>query len=108
VIPVPQRTALIHLPKSPQPALPHPLRPQTGKAPNQRPSSGASKLQKIRKEAEAVTKELCAKHQQRLTQMEPARRVFYTNEKGESVRMDDNQRMELIKEDKEFIAKNCK
>jgi hypothetical protein len=61
-----------------------------------------------RKEAEAVTKELCAKHQQRLTQMEPGRRrVFYTNEKGESVRMDDDQRMGLIEEDKEFIAKNC-
>jgi len=60
-----------------------------------------------RREAKAETDQLCAKHRQRLTQMEPARRVFYTNEKGESVRMDDDQRMELIKEDKEYIAKNC-
>jgi hypothetical protein len=62
---------------------------------------------KERREAKAETDQLCAKHRQRLTQMEPARRVFYTNETGESVRMDDDQRMELIKEDKEFIDKNC-
>jgi Domain of unknown function (DUF4124) len=60
-----------------------------------------------RREAKAENDQLCAKHRQRLTQMEPARRVFYTNEKGESVRMDDDQRMELIKDDKEFIDKNC-
>ena len=61
-----------------------------------------------RREAKAENDKLCAKHRQRLTQMEPGRRrVFYTNEKGESVRMDDDQRMGLIKEDKEFIAKNC-
>ena len=60
-----------------------------------------------RREAKAENDQLCAKHRQRLTQVEPARRVFYTNEKGESVRMDDDRRMELIEEDKEFIAKNC-
>ena len=61
-----------------------------------------------RRKAKAEIDQLCAKHRQRLTQMEPGRRrVFYTNEKGESVRMDDDQRMGLIKEDKEFIAKNC-
>ena len=60
-----------------------------------------------RREAKAETDQMCARHRQRLTQMEPARRVFYTDEKGESVRMDDDRRMELIKEDKDFIAKNC-
>ena len=60
-----------------------------------------------RKEAKAEIDQMCARHRQRLTQMEPARRVFYTDEKGESVRMDDNRRMEMIKEDKDFIAKNC-
>ena len=60
-----------------------------------------------RREAKAENDQLCAKHRQRLTQMEPARRVFYTDEKGESVRMDDDQRIELIEEDKEFIDKNC-
>ena len=61
-----------------------------------------------RREVKAEIDQMCAKHRQRLSQMEPGRRrVFYTNEKGESVRMDDDQRMGLIREDKEFIAKNC-
>ena len=61
-----------------------------------------------RREAKAEIDHMCEKHRQRLTQMEPGRRrVFYTNEKGESVRMDDDQRMGLISEDKEFIARNC-
>jgi hypothetical protein len=40
--------------------------------------------------------------------MEPARRVFYTDDQGESVRMDDDQRMALIDESKAFLAKNCR
>jgi len=40
--------------------------------------------------------------------MEPSRRVFYTDESGQTVRMDDEERVSLVKEDKEFIAKNCK
>jgi len=51
---------------------------------------------------------LCAKFQQRLEQMEPARRVFYTNEAGEQVRMDDEERVGLVDEAKEYLAKNCR
>ena len=61
-----------------------------------------------RREAREETEQKCAKHRKRLTQMEPARRVFYTDENGQSVRMDDDVRMDLIEEDKVFIAKNCK
>ena len=60
-----------------------------------------------RKEAQVETDRLCALHRQRLEQMEPARRVFYVNEAGESVRMDDDQRMGLIDESKAFLAANC-
>jgi len=60
-----------------------------------------------RREAKAEMDQMCARHRQRLEQVEPARRVFYTNEKGESIRMDDDRRVALIAEDKEFIAKNC-
>jgi len=67
-----------------------------------------AKEREERREAKAETKQMCARHRQRLEQMEPARRVFYTDESGEYVRMDDDQRMELIKEDKDYIAKNCK
>jgi hypothetical protein len=61
-----------------------------------------------KREAREETEQMCAKHRQRLTQMEPARRVFYTDETGQSVRMDDDVRMDLIAEDKAFIAENCK
>lgn len=60
-----------------------------------------------RQEAQEETDRLCALHRQRLEQMEPARRVFYVNEAGESVRMDDDQRMGLIDESKAFLAANC-
>jgi hypothetical protein len=66
-----------------------------------------SKEREERREAQAEADRMCALHRQRLEQMEPARRVFYTDEAGESVRMDDDRRMGLIEESKEFIAKNC-
>ena len=61
-----------------------------------------------RREEEAIAAELCPKYRQRLDQMEPARRVFYTNEQGEQVRMDDEERVAMIEEAKEYIAKNCR
>jgi hypothetical protein len=60
-----------------------------------------------RQASQAQTDQLCALHRQRLEQMEPARRVFYTNEQGESVRMDDDERMALIEESRAFLAENC-
>jgi hypothetical protein len=56
---------------------------------------------------QAESEQLCARHRQRLEQMEPARRVMYTDEQGETVRMDDDQRMALIDESKAFLRKNC-
>jgi hypothetical protein len=61
-----------------------------------------------RREEEAIAAQLCPKYRQRLEQMEPARRVFYTNEQGEQVRMDDDERVAMIEEAKEYIAKNCR
>ena len=61
-----------------------------------------------KREAREETERMCAKHRQRLTQIEPSRRVFYTDEKGQSVRMDDELRISLVEEDKAFIAENCK
>jgi len=60
-----------------------------------------------RAQQQAETDRLCAMHRQRLEQMEPARRVFYTNAEGESVRMDDDQRMALIDESKSYLSQNC-
>ena len=60
-----------------------------------------------RQQQQQETERLCQRHRQRLEQMEPARRVFYTNEQGEEVRMDDDQRMGLIEESRAFLAENC-
>ena len=60
-----------------------------------------------RREQQAETERLCALHRQRLEQMEPARRVFFTDESGEQVRMDDDQRMALIDESRAYVDSNC-
>jgi len=60
-----------------------------------------------RREKEAITDKLCALHKDRLERVEPARRVMYTDDNGELVRMDDDDRMGLIAESKEFISENC-
>ena len=62
---------------------------------------------KKRRESQAEMDRMCAKHRTRLEQVEPHRRVFYKNEKGEPVRMDDDKRIALVEESKDFIAKNC-
>lgn len=61
-----------------------------------------------RKEAQAETAALCAKNRQLVEQLEPARRVYYTDAQGEQARMDDEKRVGLVEEAKSFIAKNCK
>lgn len=61
-----------------------------------------------RREAQAEIDRMCALHRQRLEQMEPARRVFYTDAQGESVRMDDDKRVALIDESKAYLAEHCK
>jgi hypothetical protein len=62
---------------------------------------------KERQEAKAEIDTMCQKHRQRVEQIEPYRRVFYTNEQGESVRMDDELRIELVAESKSYVAENC-
>lgn len=60
-----------------------------------------------RMEAQAEIDTMCKKHSKRVEQMEPYRRVFYTNEQGESVRMNDDLRIQLVEESKSYIADNC-
>ena len=63
---------------------------------------------KERNESQAETAALCAKNRQLVEQLEPSRRVYYTDEEGEQARMDDEQRVGMVEEAKAFIAKNCK
>ena len=59
------------------------------------------------REAEAEARKPCARHRERLAGMEPARRVYYTNEQGEQARMDDDERMRLIEESKAYLDRYC-
>ena len=60
-----------------------------------------------RREKQAKMASMCAQHSARLASVEPNRRVFYTEESGEVVRMDDDKRIALVEESKDFLAKNC-
>lgn len=62
---------------------------------------------KEQRETQAEMDRMCATHRQRLESVEPNRRVFYTDENGESVRMDDDKRIALVDESRDFIEKNC-
>ena len=42
-----------------------------------------------------------------LARLEPARRVYYTDENGAEVRMDDEQRVQAIAETRDYIARYC-
>ena len=99
----------------PSPAPPAPAVDSTAvtDAGDQTLSAAEQKRREIRerREAQAAEREetatWCDKHRARLEQMEPARRVFYTDENGEQVRMDDDMRMGLIEESKTFLSENC-
>jgi hypothetical protein len=80
---------------------------ETPKTPAQERREQLARERAEHRKADAEAERLCAFHRQRLEQMEPARRVFYTNEAGESVRMDDDVRVGLIDESKAFLAANC-
>ena len=62
---------------------------------------------KQKREKQAEMDHLCAQHRTRLAGVEPNRRVFYKDESGETVRMDDDKRIALVEESKDFLAKNC-
>lgn len=77
------------------------------------PTAAQQKRQEIaearmqQKEEQAAIAELCGYHRQQLAEMEPARRVYYTNEQGERVRMNDDERVALIAESRKYVAENC-
>ena len=66
-----------------------------------------AKNRKERREKQAEMDRMCAQHRVRLASVEPNRRVFYTDESGENVRMDDDKRIALVEESKDFLTKNC-
>lgn len=50
----------------------------------------------------------CDYHRKELARFEPARRITYTNDEGEVVRLDDDQRMALVETSRGFLDQYCK
>ena len=57
---------------------------------------------------QAMNEAQCSAWRAEVSRLEPHRRVFFTNEKGETERMDDVERVNTVAELKSNIAKNCK
>jgi len=57
--------------------------------------------------ARAKNEKECAAKRAEVEQLEPARRVYFTNDKGEVERMDDEVRVDKVAEAKAFIEANC-
>jgi hypothetical protein len=55
----------------------------------------------------AVNDAECAVRRAEIEQLEPNRRVYFTNEQGETERMDDVERTDRVAESRAFIQKNC-
>jgi hypothetical protein len=89
-------------------------------APGASPQAGApsaaeqrrEEMAKKRREAQAQQTEIdrmCQMHKDRLARVEPSRRVFYKDPAtGEEVRLDDEKRVAMVEESKDFISKNCR
>ena len=58
-------------------------------------------------EEQAARDAECAAKRAEVERLEPHRRVFFTNDKGETERMDDVVRTERVAEAKAFIRDNC-
>ena len=59
------------------------------------------------KASQAANQARCAEWQAEVDRLEPNRRVFFTNENGETERMDDVERTDRVAELKELIARHC-
>jgi hypothetical protein len=62
---------------------------------------------KAKQEQATERNQLCLQARDQLAQVEPSRRVFYTDENGDTVRLDDDQRMQMVDESKALIAQYC-
>lgn len=91
--------------------------PPDGPSPYAEAEAGSSAAQQRREEIESKARESqaqqaqneqnCRAWQAEVDRLEPNRRVFYTNEQGETERMDDVERTDRVAELKALIAQNC-
>jgi hypothetical protein len=50
---------------------------------------------------------MCLQARDQVARLEPSRRVFYTNEEGETARMDDDERVKAVEEAKRVMSEYC-
>lgn len=60
-----------------------------------------------RAEEYAANQALCQEARESLDELEPSRRVYYTNEEGETERMDDQERVDEVQRLKNVLSANC-
>lgn len=86
---------------------------EAGGSPDQQLSPADAKRQELAAAAEQRNAQrtqlaaVCAQARSQLAEIEPNRRVFYENEQGETVRMDDVERAQRVEQLKQIIAENC-
>ena len=67
----------------------------------------AAQTERRKAEQEQIRK-VCDHYREVVAELEPHRRVFYENEDGETVRMDDEERVAQVESAKAFLESNCK
>jgi hypothetical protein len=101
----------VDVPTAPTTGTVSPIPPGTDQAApsaaQQRRDEIAQSRQQSR-EKQAANEAQCAAWQAEVDRLEPHRRVFFTNEEGETERMDDVERTNTVAELKKKIAENCK
>lgn len=110
-----QKPADVDAQKIDVPADPAPQgdNPYAGTAQPSEPSAAQQKREAIlsqkkeRREEKAQLEAQCAAWQADVDRLEPHRRQFYTDESGQTVRMDDEERVRIVAELKQKIADNC-
>jgi len=108
-LPEGQAVRELDIPQDPTPATSNPYQES-----NTGPSAADQKRAEIGRKNEenqankALNSVQCSSWQQELARLEPNRRVFYTNDQGETERMDDVKRSDRVAELKSQIARNCK
>jgi len=73
---------------------------------DQRREEIARKHEERRAEEEQRTQN-CARARLQLQTLEPSRRVYFTNDQGETERMDDEKRVRMVEDAKAAVAKYC-
>ena len=107
--PAGQDAEVRNLPEQAPPAGPNPYADDPSE-----PSAAQQRREQIEqkgRESQAQAAEMaqnCSTWQAEVERLEPSRRVFHTNEQGETERMDDVARADRVAELKSLIARNCR